>query len=195
MVNKFALSALSALFLTTLIPEKVEGQIQPHYHYSYPTYYHSVLSVGRSGKMIELEDDSGWQIQENSCYEASQWYAGDPLVISPGVKQDEYFITNVARNRYVPATLVQGPKNHNPNTCEIVHIDHYTGYVEMRTIAGNLLRWRTDPQDRKQLFRWAPGNKIILGANDGWWASWLSDYNAVLIGVENYPDCIRAKLY
>jgi len=196
MSRKIALTLFAACALGVCAPTKTEAMIQSHHYYMFPAYYQFVTSVSHTGGMIEITDESGWEVDSMYRFEASSWRKGDRLLISPTSIPRKFYITNADKNdRFVVANLVAGPVKTNPNRTVIVSLSHRAGFIEVRSQKGELIKWSANPADSYTLDRWKVGDKIIVGANDDFWAAHFSDYHSILINVTRYPSYVRTKLY
>lgn len=157
--------------------------------YAFPINCHWLVSISDTGRSLEIEDGSHWEISPADMYVLRKWRREDNIVISANyswLSSYDYYITNKSTNTYVHGNLIVGPLTHGPYSHWIVDIDHFGGHVFLE----NQMIWCVNPQDREYLKEWAVNDHIIFGRNDGW----FTPYDHILINVA-MDNCVRVKQY
>lgn len=158
----------------------------PHYQKNYPVYYHTIKTVGHSGKTIEIEDGSIWEVEGGYNTEMIYWKRGDTLLISPNHSFDgsRFYITNTQRNIYVSADITMAPKRNQKETFIVHAVDYYKREIQTRNSQGLVYRWKVHNRDVRFLNEWRPGQAVIFGANDWWLSSWFSSCKSIMLNIE-----------
>ena len=166
------------------IAEKLQFQLA-----SYPTNCHWLTSISDTGKTIEMEDGSHWEVVGADQYILNFWRRSDSLVVTPNYNwfsSGDYYITNKSNNTYVRANLYIGPMAFGQYSHWIVGIDHVTGHVTLE----NGVTWCIASKDSYVFREWAVNDHIILGVYD----AWFNSFDHILINV-NMDTHVRAKQY
>ena len=156
---------------------------------SYPISCHWLISMADTGRSVEIEDGSHWDVAPTDTYILRSWRRNDPLVITPNsgwFSSYDYYITNKSNNSYVKANLTVGPTQHGTYSHWMVNIDYYGGHIYLE----NQMVWCVDPHDSYIMKDWAIGDHIIIGTYN----SWFSPYDHILINV-NMDHNVRVKQY
>ena len=157
--------------------------------YSYPINCHWVSSISDTGRSVELEDGSHWDISPSDRSILYTWSRSDHIVVTPNYSwfsSFDYNLTNKSNNTNVKANLWIGPLAYGPYSHWIVDIDYFSGHLFLE----NQMVWCVDPKDSYILREWAVNDHVIFGVNN----SWFSHYDHILINV-NMDDHVRAKQY
>jgi hypothetical protein len=157
--------------------------------FPYPINCHWLISISDTGRSIEIEDGSHWEVSPYDAYILSTWRREDSLVITPNYTwfgTYDYFITNKNNGTSVKADLYVGPIAFGQFSHWIINIDYLGGHI----LLENNMLWCVDPQDAHDLRNWALNDTVILGVNN----SWFSSYDHILINVNN-DDHVRVKQY
>jgi hypothetical protein len=155
----------------------------------FPINCHRLLSIADTGRTLEMEDGSHWEVSASDSYILRNWRREDSLVITPNyswLSSYDYYITNKSNGTFLKANLYVGPVAFGPFSHWIVDIDYFGGHVYLE----NQIVWCVNPQDNYVLKDWAVNDHIIFGLYD----SWFSSYDHILINV-NMDDHIRVKQY
>lgn len=164
--------------------EKIQLQLV-----TYPTNCHWLTSISDTGKTIEMEDGSHWEIMGADQYILSYWRRSDSLVITPNYNwfsNGDYYITNKSNNTYVRANLYIGPMAFGQYSHWIVAIDHVSGHVTLE----NGITWCVASKDSYIFREWEVNDHIIIGVYD----AWFNSFDHILINV-NMDTHVRAKQY
>ncbi len=156
---------------------------------SYPVNCHWLTSISDTGRTIEMEDGSHWEILGGDQYAMAYWRRGDNLVITPNYdwfSPGDYFITNKTNHSYVRANLYVGPLAFGQYSHWIVAIDHISGHVTLE----NGVTWCVYGKDNYIFRDWEVNDHIILGLYDNWFHS----FDHILINA-NMDTHVRAKQY
>lgn len=156
---------------------------------SYPTNCHWLTSIGDTGKTLEMEDGSHWEIVSADQYMLNYWRRGDNLVVTPNYdwfSSGDYFITNKNSNSYVRANLHIGPLAFGQYSHWIVAIDHMSGHITLE----NGVTWCIYAKDSYVFREWEVNDHIIIGLYNNWFHS----FDHILINV-NMDTHVRAKQY
>ncbi len=156
---------------------------------SYPTSCHWLTSISDTGRTIEMEDGSHWEVTSSDQYVLNYWRRSDSLVISPNYNwftSGDYYITNKSNNTYVKANLYIGPMAFGQYSHWIVAIDHVSGHFTLE----NGVTWCTYGKDSYVFREWEVNDHIVLGTYD----NWVHSYDHILINV-NMDTHVRARQY
>jgi hypothetical protein len=146
--------------------------------------FHNPLSVSVFGDSITLEDGSIWAVSSSDSYKTLNWLTTDLLVITPNhewFSMYEYCITNQNTGMTVRVTMVLGPLYDALFRNWIVAID----YVLDRVWLNDGSVWDMAIGDYTVLQKWLPGDTVIIGVNDGWFASYNPNI-LINVNVANY---------
>ncbi|MBS0652846.1 MAG: hypothetical protein JSR39_04875 [Verrucomicrobia bacterium] len=166
------------------IAEKAQFQLA-----AYPTNCHWLTSISDTGRTIEMEDGSHWEIVTADQYVLNFWRRSDSLVVTPNYNwfsTGDYYITNKSNNTYVRANLYIGPMAFGQYSHWIVAIDHVSGHVTLE----NGVTWCIASKDAYIFREWEVNDHIILGVYD----AWFNSFDHILINV-NMDSHVRAKQY
>lgn len=156
---------------------------------TYPTNCHWLTSISDTGRTIEMEDGSHWEVSSADQYILNYWRRSDSLVISPNYNwfsTGDYYITNKSNNTYVKASLYIGPIAFGQYSHWIVAIDHVSGHLTLE----NGVTWCVYGKDSSVFREWEVNDQIILGIYD----NWIHSFDHILINV-NMDSHVRARQY
>ncbi len=157
--------------------------------YAFPINCHWLMGVADTGRSIELEDGSHWEVSPTDAYILRGWRRDDSVVITPNYSwfsSYDYYITNKSTTTFVKANLYVGPLNFGPYSHWVVDIDYLNGHIFLE----NQMIWCVNPQDGYVLKDWAVNDHVIFGIYE----SWLSPFDHILINV-NMDDHLRVRQY
>jgi len=189
MVRPFIVSSLAVLSFHCL-PISATPHIIASYHYALPTDHHWIRWIADNSRVIQMEDESCWEVGFFDSYTLNKWKQGDPLVITPNHSwfgSFDYYITNERNNTYVQANLSkQGPRLFGDYSHWITDINYVHGYIYLE----NQTVWSVAPEDRHKISHWTIDDSIVFGLYD----TWVSPYDHILINW-NMDDYVRVKQY
>lgn len=126
---------------------------------------HSIL-----GDTIELEDGSIWSVRSGDRYKIFNWLGSDSILILPNHKwfsSYDYALVNQNTGETIQVNLTFGPIYNGVYTHWIVAIDYYNRKICLED--GSI--WNISYFDEGMLNNWLVNDTIIIGINDGWFAS------------------------
>lgn len=127
--------------------------------------YHYYLNIGRSGNIIELDDESVWVINSADTSKSLDWLPNDVLTIRPNHRwfsSYNYRIKNQSTGSSVTCNLSLNPILKNPRTHWI------TGVYGTRIVLEDGSIWNMSRWDEGILQKWQVNDIVIIGTNDGW---------------------------
>lgn len=147
---------------------------------SHPGAFH-YASVSIFGDFIVLEDGSGWLVNPVDAYVARTWFPTDLIVITPNRGSYEFCLTNQNTRESVEVSFyIKGTIQVQPGyTRWIDYIDYYKDVIYLND--GTV--WGMSMWDSYVIKKWAVGDIVIIGINDGWFKS--SNPNILLNAVTN----------
>lgn len=150
-----------------------------------PTFY----STTPLADSIELTDGSQWGLPPSAEKIVSSWQEGDELAIYPDrawFHAYDYSIYNKNNDTKVAAILSEGPFAFHELSNWILHIDHWTGHVQLQDTST----WCVHPKDEILLEEWSLNDHILIGSD----TLPFSYYPQVLINVD-MNEHVRARQY
>ena len=137
---------------------------------THPGAFHWPLAISPYGDRVELGDGSVWAIRSTDAYAVLNWYSTDIIVITPNHEWFSiysYRLNNQNTGVSVAAnlSLFLSPVFHTIYNHRIVSFDDYARALWLED--GSV--WSVYPDDYSM--KWAIGDTIIIGINDGWFSS------------------------
>lgn len=130
--------------------------------------YHYFLSIGPSGDVIEMDDQSVWSISSSDRQKSLDWLTSDILTIRPNhswFSSYNYRIKNQSTGASVACNLSLNPILSNPHTHWI------TAIYGTRIVLEDGSIWSMSAWDDKIIRKWLVNDVVIIGSNDGWFRS------------------------
>lgn len=158
---------------------------------SFSTFSHWLVAITDSGRILQLEDGSKWDIHYSDRYILNHWKPDDSILISPNYdwfSYGDYYVINNTNNTRVRASLYLDPKSvrFTDRSHWIVSIDHVSGHLTLE----NGLIWCIHREDSPALMEWELNDHIIIGFYDSWFCS----CDHILIN-SNMNSHVRASQY
>lgn len=155
--------------------------------------FHNPVSVTLLGDSVMLEDGSTWSVSVEDWYKALNWYTTDLVVLSPhewSTYLHPYRMTNQNTGESIQVSLTLGPIYAGLYTYWITSTSYW--FSNAATLNDGST-WTMDDYDSNynNVSRtWMPNDTIIIGVNDGLYAS---IYPNILINV-NTNTWVRARV-
>lgn len=159
------------LAIKVMNAEKDEERIESaayYYNSTHPGAYHQAIGVSHFGETIELEDGSIWSVAIGNRFVAMSWLMTDRITISPNTSWfgTDFILFNETTGESVEADLRYGPVLGGLYTYQITSIDYIGGIVYLQDSS-----WAISFSDEDKVYKWLPGDTVIIGHNTGWNAS------------------------
>ncbi|QVL56923.1 MAG: hypothetical protein KFB93_05930 [Simkaniaceae bacterium] len=161
---------------------------------------HLFIGRSRDGK-IQLEDGTRLQaISSEAAKVSEEWDYNEHITFSPNPYPgggSEFYVLNIDRGEFVHADLYSHPNPVNEYTLKIFHIDPYDGEIILRTNASEEQDWQVEKKDLGILDEWGNGDRVIIGMNSNWFASFFSDCKYIMVNCDKHPytSYVRIKPY
>lgn len=161
---------------------------------------HLLTGKSRDGK-IQLENGLILKVLSSDEQKVSDdWEYHEHLSISPNPYPgggSEYYVLNINRGEFAHANLYSPPNPDIEHTKSIFHIDPFDGEVIVKTREEVEYSWKVEQKDLAIINEWKEGDRIVIGMNSNWFASYLSDCKYIMINCDQGPGAkyVRIKPY
>lgn len=153
---------------TVLTPESTKGAI--YYVTTHEGALHNAIIVGAIGERVELEDGSIWNVRGSDHFKALSWFSTDLIFVAPNHELFSSYAfkmhnVNTGDALAVNLSLFLNPIFHSVFNHIVVDVSPILQMVWLED--GSV--WSITGWD--DLSRWAIGDTVIVGINDGWLSS------------------------
>lgn len=170
--------------------DKVAKGARTTYYTSHSGAMHTPIGISYLGELVELEDESIWEVESCDRYKTLNWLTGDTLVIKRNTewfKTHKYKIVNITTGAEVRVNLYRGPLYNGYFTYWIEAIDTINGNMLLQCGDLNASVWQLSTAESSCYQTWMYNDTIIMGVNDGWF---MGTYPNLLINVNTNNDTI-----
>jgi hypothetical protein len=154
---------------------------------------HLLLGKSRDGK-IQLEDGTIFKILSSDAETVfEEWDYNEYLTFSANpyptsiwifpLGGSEFYLFNSELGEFVYANLHSSPNPNNVRTLRIHYIDPYEGEVILRSQEEEK-SWKVEAKDLEYLKDWEESDRVIIGLNSHFFASFLSNCKFILVNCD-----------
>lgn len=136
-------------------------------HTSHVGIYYFPVAVSTSGDEVTLLDGSVWQIRTWDREQTRTWLATDEIIILPNnsfFSFYDYKLFNQMTGAEVEANMLISPMLGTTYTRQILGFNDANNYIYL---SDNSV-WTISPNDYHLYKKWAVGDIVMIGSNQGW---------------------------